>query len=84
MPFTGRLLIMRGIQWPREQHGSPCEAGNGMNGMNDKASEMSVYDMIKAGLEDSIAFSKGTISLATTQVTPAKPEQKPETVPGTS
>lgn len=55
-----------------------------MNGMNDKASEMSVYDMIKAGLEDSIAFSKGTISLATTQVTPAKPEQKPETVPGTS
>lgn len=52
--------------------------------MHEEPSEMSVYDMIKAGLEDSIAFSKGTVSLATTRVTPAVPEEKPETAPGTS
>jgi len=38
-----------------------------------KASEISVFEMMKAGLEDSIAYSKGKkMSLATTRV-PAPP-----------
>lgn len=40
--------------------------------MKKTASEMSVYDMVMAGLEDSIAFSKGTKPLVTTRV-PAPP-----------
>lgn len=41
--------------------------------MKKKASEMSVYEMVMAGLEDSIAYSKGEkMSLVTTRV-PAPP-----------
>ncbi len=36
--------------------------------MEKKASEMSVFEMIVAGLEDSIAFSKGEKILVTTPV----------------
>jgi hypothetical protein len=39
-----------------------------------RASEMSVFDMVMAGLEDSVAFSKGEkMSLVTVQV-PAPPK----------
>ena len=43
--------------------------------MKKKACEMSIYEMIMAGLEDSIAYSRGEkMSLVTTQVpTPTPP-----------
>ncbi len=37
-----------------------------------KQSSMSVFDQIKAGLEDSVAYSKGTLSLKTSEL-PAPP-----------
>jgi len=37
-----------------------------------KSIEMSVFDQIKAGLKDSIAYSRGELSLMTTQL-PAPP-----------
>lgn len=43
--------------------------------MKKKASDMSVYEMVMAGLKDSIAYSKGEkMSLVTTRV-PAPPPQ---------
>ena len=40
--------------------------------MSDKVQKMSVFEQLQVGLEDSIAFSKGQISLKTTEL-PAPP-----------
>lgn len=41
--------------------------------MRKKASEMSVFEMVTAGLNDSIAFSKGAEMLPMTMRIPAPP-----------
>jgi putative transcriptional regulator len=44
--------------------------------------EMSVFDQIKAGLEDSVAFSKGRLSLATTELPAPPPNATKEQIAG--
>jgi len=42
--------------------------------MNGRQRERSVFGQIKAGLEDSIAYSRGRLSLVTTEPPPPPPE----------
>lgn len=44
------------------------------------ANKPSVFDRIKSGLEDSIAFSKGTLSLTTTELPAPPPKADAEQV----
>jgi len=48
--------------------------------MNSKQVQMSVFQQIKAGLEDSLAWSRGELSLVTTQPPPPPPRLKPRQV----
>jgi putative transcriptional regulator len=45
--------------------------------MSEKTHGMSVFDQIKAGLEDSIAHSKGKLSLVTTELPAPPPPARP-------
>jgi len=48
--------------------------------MNNKQVQTSVFQQIKAGLEDSLAWSRGELSLVTTQPPPPPPRLKPRQV----
>ena len=48
--------------------------------MSNKHGQMSVFEQIKAGLEDSLAWSRGELSLATTQPPPPAPRLTPRQV----
>jgi len=48
--------------------------------MNNKQVQTSVFEQIKAGLEDSLAWSRGELSLVTTQPPPPPPRLKPRQV----
>ena len=48
--------------------------------MTRKNEPMSVFDQIKAGLEDSVAFSRGELTLETTELPAPPPQQAPEDI----
>ena len=48
--------------------------------MSDKYENMSVFEQLKAGLEDSIAFSRGELSLKTTELPAPPPETRPAAI----
>lgn len=48
--------------------------------MNEKQKSMSVFEQIKSGLEDSIAYSRGVLSLVTTDLPDPPPEAQPEQI----
>jgi putative transcriptional regulator len=48
--------------------------------MSNKHGQMSVFEQIKAGLEDSLAYSRGELSLVTTQPPPPPPRLTPKQV----
>jgi putative transcriptional regulator len=48
--------------------------------MSNKNRQMSVFEQIKAGLEDSLAYSRGELSLVTTQPPPPPPRLTPKQV----
>jgi len=48
--------------------------------MTNKDEPMSVFDQIKAGLEDSVAFSREELSLETTELPAPPPKQAPKQI----
>lgn len=48
--------------------------------MPTKHKEMSLFEQLKSGLEDSIAYSKGELSLKTTELPPPPPAATPKDV----
>lgn len=48
--------------------------------MSGKDKYPSVFDQIKAGLEDSIAYSRGELSLVTTELPPPPPRQTAKSI----
>jgi putative transcriptional regulator len=50
--------------------------------MTETSDRMTVFEQIKAGLEDSIAYSRGELSLATTDLPAPPPKAEPRDVVG--
>ena len=48
--------------------------------MTEKRNDMSFFEQLKAGLGDSIAYSKGELSLRTTELPPQPPKAQPRDI----
>lgn len=48
--------------------------------MTEKRNDMSLFEQLKVGLEDSIAYSKGELSLKTTELPPQPPKAEPSDI----
>ncbi|NJL72379.1 MAG: hypothetical protein HC888_12790, partial [Candidatus Competibacteraceae bacterium] len=74
---------MSGPQWPREKYGDDGRSADeviAMKTMKIKP-EDSFLDQLVEGLEASVRYSKGTLSLSTTVLPEPPPVPKPEQVP---